>query len=67
MLFAPMGDIFFMLYSHAQANLTHESVILVCVLNVGLYVFFTFISILRARPPAHPESKSIAKDMLSVL
>ena len=56
-----------MLYSHALANLMHESVILVCVLNVGLYVFFTFISILRARPPAHPESKSIAKDMLSVL
>ena len=48
-------------YYHALDNLTHQSVILICFFNVGLYVFFTFVSILIARPPIHTESKVLQK------
>ena len=43
-------------YYHTLDNVSHESVILVCFLNVGLYVFFTLFSLLVARPPIHPRS-----------
>jgi solute carrier family 10 (sodium/bile acid cotransporter), member 7 len=43
-------------YYHALEHISHESVILVCFLNVGLYLLFTSISLLLARPPVHPSS-----------
>jgi sodium/bile acid cotransporter 7 len=44
-------------YYQALENVSHQSVILVCFLNVALYVFFTFFSLLAARPPVHPRSR----------
>ena len=48
-------------YYQALQNITTQSVILVCFLNVGLYVFFTFFSLLVARPPIHPQSRIMQK------
>jgi solute carrier family 10 (sodium/bile acid cotransporter), member 7 len=44
-------------YYQALESISHQSVILVCFLNVGLYVFFTLFSFLVARPPIHPPSR----------
>src|SRR5271169_2578095 len=48
-------------YYQALENISHQSVILVCLLNVGLYVFFTLFSLLVARPPFHPKSRILQK------
>jgi sodium/bile acid cotransporter 7 len=44
-------------YYQALENITHQSVILVCFLNVGLYIFFTLFSLFISRPPIHPTSR----------
>ena len=44
-------------YYQALESVSHQSVILVCFLNVGLYVFFTLFSLLVARPPIRPRSR----------
>jgi solute carrier family 10 (sodium/bile acid cotransporter), member 7 len=43
-------------YYHALENISHQSIMLVCFLNVGLYIFFTLFSLLIARPPIRPRS-----------
>jgi len=43
-------------YYQALENISHQSVILVCFMNVGLCIFFTLLSFLIARPPIHPNS-----------
>ena len=43
-------------YFRALESISHESIILVCFLNMGLYLFFTLFSLLVARPPIHPRS-----------
>jgi solute carrier family 10 (sodium/bile acid cotransporter), member 7 len=43
-------------YYHALENISHESVILVCFFNIGLYTFFTLFSFMVARPPFHPQN-----------
>jgi solute carrier family 10 (sodium/bile acid cotransporter), member 7 len=48
-------------YYQALKNISHESVILVCFLNVGLYIFFTLFSLLIARPPIFPRSHILHK------
>src|SRR5947207_3462109 len=48
-------------YYQALENISHQSVILVCFLNVGLYVFFTLFSLLVARPPIHPKSRMLQR------
>jgi solute carrier family 10 (sodium/bile acid cotransporter), member 7 len=48
-------------YYQAFENISHQSVILACFLNVGLYVFFTFFSLFVARPPIHPQSRILQK------
>lgn len=48
-------------YYNALEDITHQSVVLVCFLNVGLYVFFTFVSLLVARPPIYTQSKVLQK------
>ena len=48
-------------YYKALENISHQSVILVCLINVGLYVFFTIFSLLVARPPIHPQSQILRK------
>ena len=48
-------------YYQALENISHQSVILVCFLNVGLYVFFTIFSLLVARPPIHAQSHILQK------
>ena len=44
-------------YYQALESVTHQSVILVCFLNVGLYVFFTLFSFCLSRPPINPTSR----------
>ena len=46
-------------YYQALENISHQSVILVCFLNLGLYIFFTFLSLLFARPPIQPKSRTL--------
>jgi solute carrier family 10 (sodium/bile acid cotransporter), member 7 len=48
-------------YYQALENISHQSVILVCLVNVGLYVFFTLFSLLVARPPVYPKSRILQK------
>lgn len=48
-------------YYHALENISHQSVILVCFLNLGLYVFFTIFSLLVARPPIYAQSPILRK------
>jgi solute carrier family 10 (sodium/bile acid cotransporter), member 7 len=43
-------------YYHALENISHQSVILVCFFNIGLYTFFTLFSLMVARPPFHPQN-----------
>jgi solute carrier family 10 (sodium/bile acid cotransporter), member 7 len=48
-------------YYGSLEDITHQSLILVCFLNVGLYVLFTFVSLFVSRPPIHPSSKTLQK------
>lgn len=48
-------------YYDSLEVITHQSVILVCFLNVGLYILFTFVSLFVSRPPVHPSSKTLQK------
>ena len=48
-------------YTRALETISHQSVVMVCFLNVGLYIFFTFFSLFVARPPIYPRSKILQK------
>jgi|SRR5579859_861627 len=48
-------------YYKALENISHQSVILVCFFNIGLYIFFTLFVFFIARPPYQPTNRLATK------